>query len=1012
MTTLKDICEYYIDCVGNEGISVSLYSTSRKSIPDYIDLKVFPKTKEDLEQKDISLYINNFRGANFYIGYPTSVREVMSKNGSTFYKLEPIFLFKLNMNSNEIDIESPLINFDAVKSLCGSSGSQVINDVISMEQSLGLYDDSEIFDIDNLVKKLKDITPNWEWKNQIENLIEINEGGIFDNSILVHVEQSTYTQGLVQELKELSKLTDGNIKGTALEILLDQNVNSIKSSTYPILEVLPLNEEQRKAVKSALSNQVTIITGPPGTGKSQVIGNIIINAVLNNKKVLFASKNNKAVDVIDERINQIGDRPIILRQGSNKYSHNLAKYLLSLLQLNGTPELIEEFDEKYSEYNKIQQQLIELKNTAVKVKNYRNEVDEADQKVTAFRIKQGQKFINNFEKIDLASINHFMYEFEKNILTVDTNKFNWIDKITWKIFSKKKIHLFENNLNILKNYASEINIDLSNLSEKYDILNINDYYDVAQDCKEQLSQLFKYKEYLRKVHKLQKMPTLEEINSSIFRCNDKVLVLSKRIWQLYLIKQSMNLSKGHRKNLSAFVPLMKEIININDNGDGYLTKIQSSQYAQLLKDCSDMLPCWAVTSLSAKSGKIPFIKNYYDIVVFDEASQCDIASAIPLLYRAKQMVIIGDPKQLSHITNLRLSDEKNLRLKHKFSVEDARFSYVTNSLYNVAEGVVNSHEEIISLKEHYRSNSDIINFSNQEFYNNSLRIATSINDLHSSNEIAHPIIWENIVGESRRPSSGGLLNIEEAQAVVEKLREILIDNSYIGSIGVVSPFRAQVNKIRELIHNDTELVSRMNSVNLLINTAHGFQGDERDIIIFSPVVSDNITSGASLFLSKEENVFNVAITRARAHLIIIGNKFACLKSEIPYLEKFTQYVIDLEDKYNNKYPIVPNDELVSELEEMFYNKLVENNIKVIPQYQACGYSLDFAILTSKGNKLDIELDGKNYHKQWNGEILNADRIREKRLYNDNWSIMRFWAYEIINHSDSCIKKIQKWLDMN
>lgn len=1012
MATLKDICEYYIDCVGNEVISVSLYSTSRKSVPDYVDLKTFPKVKEDLEQKDIYFYINNFRGANFYIGYPTSVKEIKSKNGSIFYKLEPIFLFKLNINSSSIDIESPLINFDAVKSLCGSSGSQVINDVISMEQSLGLYNDSEIFDIDGLVQKLKDITPNWEWKNKTENLININESGIFDNSMLVHVEQSTYTQGLVQELKELSKLTDTNIKGTALEILLDQNINNIKSLNYPILEVLPLNEEQRNAVRSALSNPVTIITGPPGTGKSQVIGNIIINAVLNNKKVLFASKNNKAVDVIDERINQIGDRPILLRQGSNKYSHNLAKYLLSLLQLNGTTELLEEFDEKYSEYNKIQKQLIELKDAAVKVKNYRNEVDEADQNVTTFRIKQGQKFIDNFEKINLADINHFILEFDKILTTVNINKFNWINKIIWKIVAKKRINNFETNLEILKANAAVINIDLSNLPKKYDILNINDYYDAVDDCKEQLKQLFKYKEYLRKVHRLQKMPTLEEINSSIFRCNDKILVLSKRIWQLYLIKQSMNLSKGQRKNLSAFVPLMKEIININNNGEGYLTKLQSSQYAQLLKDCADMLPSWAVTSLSAKSGKIPFIKNYYDIVVFDEASQCDIASAIPLLYRAKQMVIIGDPKQLSHITSLRLSDEKNLRLKHKFSVEDARFSYVTNSLYNVAEGVVNSHEEIISLREHYRSNSDIINFSNKEFYNNSLRIATSVNDLHSSLEIAHPIIWENVVGESKRPSSGGLLNIQEAIAVVEKLKEILIENSYIGSIGVVSPFRAQVNKIREIIHKDTDLVSRMNSVNLLINTAHGFQGDERDIIIFSPVISDNITSGASLFLSKEENVFNVAITRARAHLIIIGNKYACLKSEIPYLKKFTQYVIDLENKYNNKYPDVSNDELVSELEEMFYNKLLYNNINVIPQYQTCGYSLDFALITQKGNKLDIELDGKNYHKQWNGEILNADRIREQRLYNDNWSIMRFWAYEIINHSDSCIKKIQKWIDAN
>ena len=116
---------------------------------------------------------------------------------------------------------------------------------------------------------------------------------------------------------ELCIYINAKIKGTALEILLDQNVNNTDTTTYPILEVLPLNEEQRNAVKSALSNPVTIIIGLSGTGKSQVIGNIIINAVLNNKKVLFASKNNKAVDVIDERINQIGDRPILLRQGSN-----------------------------------------------------------------------------------------------------------------------------------------------------------------------------------------------------------------------------------------------------------------------------------------------------------------------------------------------------------------------------------------------------------------------------------------------------------------------------------------------------------------------------------------------------------------------------------------------------------------------------------------------------------------------------------------------------------------------
>lgn len=140
----------------------------------------------------------------------------------------------------------------------------------------------------------------------------------------------------------------------------------------------------------------------------------------------------------------------------------------------------------------------------MKVKNYRNEVDEADQNVTTFRIKQGQKFIDNFEKINLADINHFILEFDKILTTVNINKFNWINKIVWKIVAKKRINNFETNLEILKANAAVINIDLSNLPKKYDILNINDYYDAVDDCKEQLKQLFKYKEYLRKVHRLQK----------------------------------------------------------------------------------------------------------------------------------------------------------------------------------------------------------------------------------------------------------------------------------------------------------------------------------------------------------------------------------------------------------------------------------------------------------------------------------------------------------------------------
>ena len=73
----------------------------------------------------------------------------------------------------------------------------------------------------------------------------------------------------------------------------------------PIIEPLEMNLEQREAVKNALSKKLTVITGPPGTGKSQVVTNILVNASLRGMRVLFASRNNKAVDVVHARANGI-----------------------------------------------------------------------------------------------------------------------------------------------------------------------------------------------------------------------------------------------------------------------------------------------------------------------------------------------------------------------------------------------------------------------------------------------------------------------------------------------------------------------------------------------------------------------------------------------------------------------------------------------------------------------------------------------------------------------------------
>jgi superfamily I DNA and/or RNA helicase len=80
--------------------------------------------------------------------------------------------------------------------------------------------------------------------------------------------------------------------------------------------------------------------------------------------------------------------------------------------------------------------------------------------------------------------------------------------------------------------------------------------------------------------------------------------------------------------------------------------------------------------------------------------------------------------------------------------------------------------------------------------------------------------------------------------VVKVLERLVLVRDYQGSMGVVTPFRGQANRIRQLVRQNSALDAALNRRNFMVETAHGFQGDERDVMIFSPVVSANTTQGA------------------------------------------------------------------------------------------------------------------------------------------------------------------------
>jgi very-short-patch-repair endonuclease len=339
------------------------------------------------------------------------------------------------------------------------------------------------------------------------------------------------------------------------------------------------------------------------------------------------------------------------------------------------------------------------------------------------------------------------------------------------------------------------------------------------------------------------------------------------------------------------------------------------------------------------------------------------------------------------------------------SAADQPYTYVGNSLFDLATHCV-GRGEVVQLREHFRSHADIVSFSNRTWYQNTLRICTDYRRLRRPPDGKLGIRWSQVAGRVQRPASGGALCVEEAEAVVGELVDLLVRREFAGSVGVVTPFRAQANRIRDLV-NERLSLSLLDACDLIVDTAHGFQGDERDLILFSPCVGPNMPQGAKYFLTSTGNLFNVAITRARALLHVIGDLPACANCGVPHIEGFAAEVSgrDRQERREAGHTAPPwDDPRVGHWEQAFYDALVRSGLKPMPQYPVHQYRLDFAIIEN-GHQLDVETDGEHFHRDIDGSRCRDDVLRDWRLAMLGWEVKRFWVYQIRDNMDQCVREV-------
>ncbi|WP_339522586.1 DEAD/DEAH box helicase [Pseudomonas sp. EA_35y_Pfl2_R111] len=277
-------------------------------------------------------------------------------------------------------------------------------------------------------------------------------------------------------------------------------------------------------------------------------------------------------------------------------------------------------------------------------------------------------------------------------------------------------------------------------------------------------------------------------------------------------------------------------------------------------------PIWVV-SLDELHRLLPLRAGLFDVLVMDEATQCDIASALPALQRCRRAVVAGDARQLRHISFLSRARETLLLERAGLPAEDRdAWSYRDNSVLDLVSLRLSRQEAVIFLDEHFRSRPALIRFSNEHFYEQRLKVMKE----RPGQEACDSLQLERLAGSRGRNG----VNDVEVERVLELVREHVMryaSSALKPSIGVLSPFRDQVEAIRQRIGADMSL-EQLRDFRLLVATPYGFQGEERDLMIISFALHD-ARSQAANYLNRAD-MFNVAITRARERQVLLfsGNE--------------------------------------------------------------------------------------------------------------------------------------------
>lgn len=688
----------------------------------------------------------------------------------------------------------------------------------------------------------------------------------------------------------------------------------------PLIFPFGLNQSQKVAVENAFSSQVSIIQGPPGTGKTQTILNIIANVVMNGKRVAVVSNNNSAIQNVAEKMEKQGVSFITAFLGSLKNKNEF------LCNQNDTYPNMQSWILDVESQNVLDKDVAQLSEELNAMLNSRNRIAEIDQELLVLKPEQFY-----FEK----------YYEGKQTIRIDVKQLSQLtsDKLLslWSEYefnSDKKIGLIKKLF----------------LSIRFGKAALTLFSHIPEDAIPFVQDLY----YKNKIMELYEEKKSLEAKLQDYCFDAKMSELSEKYMRLFKAELAYRYQWQQPRSI------------FGENDFRGKSDEFNKEYPVILS-----------TTYSIK-GTLS-TEHIYDYLIVDESSQVDLATGVLAFSCAKNIIIVGDQKQLPNVLPsdvIQIADD--IWNKHKF---DEHYNFASHSMLASAAELWSEVPSVL-LREHYRCHPKIATFFNQKFYNGQLIVMT---EDHGETDVLS--MYRTVLGNHAHKH----MNQRQIDVIQQQILPELLKRGY-RDIGIITPYREQRNEIKRQIGNAYE-----------VETVHKFQGREKDAIVISSV--DNVIGE----FVDNPNLLNVAVSRAVKSLtVVISGSKENEKTNYGDLAKYIEYnnfqiveskifsVFDLLYKgyYKQRMDYLKKHKRVSEYDSENIACVVVEKILSLPEFSKIDFAIhssvatlirDYSLLTEKEaryasnplthldfllfNKMDkkpimaIEIDGIRYHAE-------------------------------------------------